>query len=390
MRLVTSLFISLFLLSAALCADTTTNPGYTIDSNKKVTVQVELFLASTCPHCHKEDAFFKELEGKYTWLKVHRNIINEDKNALVRFGLLLKEQNAEDFSVPSAFFCTTRWMGFAQNDTTGKDILKALNYCKKEIEDNGTLTAAARSTLTRWANANFLDTALVDVPASFHSLISLALIDAVNPCSVFCFIAFLGLLFLQETTRERLLMGSLFLVTLGLVHTFQQMFPNVFFTWLEWMRLPAVLVGGLLGFYLLKMYQNKTKRFWIFPLCVLVVVVVQGYQQSCLVNWSYLFEKWVHNQHFFEMEVVLWQLGYQLLYLLPPVFVLFMYTYFINKDALGWFRKRAQGLGLVLLGFIALVMILYPMGFSSLGFSILSFFGVPLVYFLVEYTKKSP
>ena len=130
--LATVRFLLLFICSMPLWADNSFS-WYTIDTNKQVTINVELFLSSACPHCHKADEFFREIEPKTPWLQVKHNIINEDKDALIRFNQFLTELKFNDFAVPSTFFCKSRWVGFDSTETTGKDLLKALQYCKEQI-----------------------------------------------------------------------------------------------------------------------------------------------------------------------------------------------------------------------------------------------------------------
>jgi glutaredoxin len=151
-------FVLLSLFSLQLWAGAMSFAWYTTAPDQHVILNVELFISSTCPYCHKADVFFKEIEPSTPWLHVHRHLINEDKSALDLFNQFLTDQNARDFSVPSIFFCNSRWLGFDSEQTTGNDLLKALAYCKNDIEKEGRLTDETIITLRQWANANGFNT----------------------------------------------------------------------------------------------------------------------------------------------------------------------------------------------------------------------------------------
>lgn len=115
--------------------------------NEQVKIDVDLFLTTTCSHCQKADAFFREVEKKHPWVVVHRYEINEDKAALQIFYEHLQRQNSNNFLVPSIFFCNSHWSGFAEANTTGKRLQQALEDCRQKIINQGKLTPATGSVL---------------------------------------------------------------------------------------------------------------------------------------------------------------------------------------------------------------------------------------------------
>ncbi len=118
---------------------------------------MELFLSSTCPHCQHEKTFFDGVAKQHPELAINYHFIDQDKNALIQFNQLLSEQQQDDFAVPSVFFCDSRWVGFANAETTGKDLLHAIDYCQQQISQHSTLTSTTVSVLRQWANANRFD-----------------------------------------------------------------------------------------------------------------------------------------------------------------------------------------------------------------------------------------
>lgn len=162
-----------------------------------------MFLSSTCPHCQKADAFFREIEGKNPNIHVQRYYINQNKEALGRFYQLLNAEQMQDFAVPSIYICDSRWVGFNTAETTGKDLLKAIDYCRKQIEDKGKLTKEAVNALRHLANANRFITGLVEKPTKFNFTTSIALIDAFSPCAFFSFAGFLAFLLIESKKKNR-------------------------------------------------------------------------------------------------------------------------------------------------------------------------------------------
>ena len=193
------------------------------DALEKVTIHVDLFLSSTCPHCQKADAFFREIEPKKPWLVVHRHIINQDKVALQTFYTYLQQQNSNNFSVPAIFFCDSRWAGFASKETTGKALLHALTYCRKKISEQGELSPVTINVLRKWGGASqFQISTTISQSVSTMLLLS-AIMDALSPCSLFCFAAFLAFLWLYPTRKWlQFNVGLCFLLSLGVVHYLQQ------------------------------------------------------------------------------------------------------------------------------------------------------------------------
>ncbi|TAL60126.1 MAG: hypothetical protein EPN84_10050 [Legionella sp.] len=368
MQIKIRMFFLLFFFSSMLWAAPT---WYTQNTKKNTVLNVELFLSSTCEHCHKADAFFHKLEASNSWLKVKRHIINEDKSALDQFYQLLNEQNMGDFAVPSAFFCDSRWVGFVNEATTGKDLLKGLQYCKKQIEKNGTLDKTTIDVLKHWANANLFDTSMDQQPKVSSYIVMMAIIDALNPCALFCLMGLIALLLIQNETRTRYINGFLFIAALGMVHYLQQVYPTVFFESLIQLRWLVALIGLLTLFFAVRIYQNKPIKYLSGFLAILLGLSLQAYQQTCLMNWSFITQQWLSNQKLTALEWVLAQSAYQLLYLLPWVFLILIIQWLLKKQKLVQLQPLLKIIGLVYLIGLGLLLIIYPAALAYLNLSLL-------------------
>lgn len=375
-------FLKLFLLlyASALWAS---EPWYSQAKDKSVNLNVEIFLSSTCPHCHKADAFLKEIAPQNPWLQVRSWVINDDKEALIRFNQLLG--GSANFSVPSIFFCNTRWIGFSDDKTTGQTLLKALHYCKAQIEKEGELKPATVEVIKRWAQASQYDTSMINTPTAPFYLLGMAFVDAISPCALFGFIAFLTILFMQESRQRQLASGFLFLIGLGIVHYLQQVYAASFYQWSSLLRVPSVLIGLVLLYFAYQAsLNNQISRFFSL-LSFGLAIIILSYQQVCLTNWSYLFEQWLQNQSFSPMAKVWFEMSYQLLYLVPLFLFLMLYIVIINKEKFEKTRIRLRGLGLVTGAILALILIIYPYVLSYLFVSIV-LLGLMVCFFFLKRT----
>jgi len=371
MRIRIQLFLILTLLNTFLWASPEVSPWYAQEKNKNTIINVKLFLSSTCPHCHKADSFFQTIEPKNPWLHVTRHVINKDKKALTQFYKLLTEQKMDDFAVPSVFFCDSRWVGFVTAETTGKDLMKGINYCKKQIEKNGTLTKTTVNTLKHWANANLFDSSMDEEPKPVSYTTMMALMDAFNPCALFCFIGFLAVLFTQDNHRKSILQGLLFIAAVGLGHYIQQTYSESYFEWLPMLRAPAVFIGLITLYLTFKHYRNQNVQTYFIILTFFLAFMLQAYQQICIMNWSYIFEQWLHNQKITSVQMNLLQMAYQIIYLIPLLLTLFLYLIVSRTAAFSKRRSMFNMIGILYLLTLGLFLIIYPLALSSLALSLM-------------------
>lgn len=355
----------LFLCSLPLWADVPLSSWYSLNDKKQASLQVELFLSSTCPHCHKADLFFQKIEAKTPWLEVHRNLINEDKEALSRFGQYLSALNINDFAVPSIFFCKTRWVGFDTVQTTGKDLVQGLEFCKEQIEKKGKLTEPTIEVLNRQANANMLNNGVIEKPSTLHYFFIVSLLDSSNPCALFGFGCFLALLFIQDNRKNQWISGFLFIAAVLVVHYIQQTQPNFFFQILPWLRVFAVLIGLLSLYLVYQLHKNKpVPAKLIFIWTFIFSLFIQAYQQTCIMNWSYIFEQWLFNQPLSAGQQHIMQSVYQLLYITPLVVILSAYLLLNKFKFLSSLKPALRYIGLLCIAITALFLTFYPQALS--------------------------
>jgi glutaredoxin len=360
-QMVIILRLLLLLISLPLSAGYSPNLWYYQDSETGVKINVELFLSSTCPHCQKTAAFFERNSVVYPWLQIKANYINQDKEALAWFSQYLAMLNANDFSVPSVFFCGSRWVGYNSDETTGIDLVKALSYCKQQIEQQGTLSSATISTLQRWANANFFNAGIPEKPTTTHYFIATLLLDILGSCALFSMAGFLAILFTQQTKAHQCIAGFLFIIAVGIAHYVEQAYVSQFFHLLPVIRILSILIGLIGLYWVFCYYKDRLIRssavfIWVF----LWAFCVYSYQQLCLMNWSYMFEQWLSNQSWSNGYKGLIQALYQFLYMMPSIIFLLIFLLIQKTSFFASSKNKLKTIGTLYIFSISLCLTLYP------------------------------
>lgn len=386
MKTLFRLLLAFFIICAHASAADLSSSWYSKGADNKVVINVEMFLSSTCPHCQKADEFFRELEKNSPDLHIQHNFIDKDKNALIRFSQLLNSQQIDNFAVPAIFFCDSRWVGFDSATTTGKDLLKAIEYCKHQIENKGNLTKTTVNTLRHWSNANQFNSGMIEKPSALRYTLTIAFMDSFNPCAYFCFSGFLAFLLIAEQRKKKIIASLLFITSVALVHYFQQVYTSEYFALLPWLRIPAALLG-LLGIYLvIQHYKKQSNDPLYFLLAFFLGLIITIYQQTCIMNWATIFEQWLNNQHFSNWQINLYQLLYQGTYIFPLILILFIYLALLKLTRFAVLKTKFANMGLFFLIIIAMCLIIYPFILSDFIISLLTLFILVVCGFFINLT----
>jgi hypothetical protein len=387
MKTALSFILSFFIVHTSAWALESSSEWYSKNPNNKVILRAELFLSSTCDHCKKADAFFKGIENQHPEWQLKRYWIDQDKKALLRFNQLLTEQQMNDFSVPSLFFCNSRWSGFISAETTGKDLVQALNYCTEQIEKKGRLTSTTVDTLRHLANANRFTTGLVKQPSSPRDYtLTLALIDSFNPCALFGFMGFLAFLLVEEQRKKQIIGSLLFIFSIGIIHYVQQVYTSTFFSLIPWIRIPALVLGLMIFYFVIQKLKNRAATVLYYVLSFLVGLITLIYQQTCVMNWSIIFEQWLNNQHMPSWESSLYQVLYQSVYIVPLILFLLVYLLLSSFKYFDPLRKKLIRIGLLFMLAIALALVIYPFIMHYLGISVFLLFILSIIGYFLNWT----
>jgi hypothetical protein len=384
-QLLRVMFAYVSLISSLIAADSSSIWFEKNKDNKEVRVNVELYLSSTCTYCHKADEFFKSIEGENPWMHVTRYFINQKESSLKLFNERLILLNQTDFAVPSILFCKSRWVGFASAETTGKEIFEGIKFCKDQIEKDGKLSSATISTLNRLGNVNVISANMTETPSPARYILTVALIDAFNPCALFCLITFFALLFLKGINKQATLIRFLFILMIAITHFLQQQFVTGYFVLLPWLRIPAAIIG-LVGFYYMGQYFRGRSISSVFlPLFLLTGLMVYIYQQTCVVSWTYVFQQWLNTQDTTNATKIMYQVAYQFIYVLPLVLSLLLYKLIFSMRVFAKMAKRLNLIGVLVMLAISLLLIIYPYSLSNNALSMFIWVFMVIAGWILSY-----
>jgi glutaredoxin len=342
----------------------------------QITINVELYMASTCPHCHKALQFLEKLQ-KTAPIQIKKYIINEDKVALTSFAQRIKHDQVSNFAVPSIYFCNTRWIGFSTEQVSGKLLSKGLDYCYQQIQAQGQLTPRTAQVLQDWSTASqvHVEQSIQARPLQF--MLSTAFFEALTPCSLFLFITLLAFLWvIPQTKNWKLGGGILFILSLMVIHYLQQVYVAQFVQSYLWGKPPALIVGFILviffSAYLIHQtdgYISLRQRKTLPLLIIITVPCVLIFQQTCGYNLSIVFAEWLARQNFSGNKKLWMNVSYQFIYILPFLLILILDLYFYSNTYRRKFKFHAYA-GALILWLMGLVLAIWPTSTSSLFISL--------------------
>lgn len=352
------------ILYSSMAWSGTLSPWYSKNSEQQLELKVDVFMTSTCPHCHKADAFFKSIEPKMPWLKVNRHVINQDKQALKDFQTKLLEFESTDYSVPAIFFCGVKWVGFESDKTSGERLLQGLNYCYQQIKKEGQLTPITTHVIERMA-PNLFQVDSQAKPAVLNRTSVLALLDALNPCALFALMLFFSFLFIQESTGKKVLVGLLMIPCVAVLHYLQQAQFQAYYFLLSGLRWPTAILGLCLIFYAL--FYKKIGSAILGPvLAFLSMVSVYIYQQSCISNnFSLVYQQWLLELELTDQQLVFYQVLYQFIYICPLILTWIFVIYYLSAKQAAERKTRFEAVGVLYLLAIGMMMLVNPWAMSS-------------------------
>ncbi|KXK26049.1 MAG: hypothetical protein TR69_WS6001001343 [candidate division WS6 bacterium OLB20] len=241
--------ILLLLLTAAVFL---VSAGFVSASDQ---VTLELYWGEGCPHCAKAKPFLEQLAESderidLVMFEVYRNPDN--------YGRMLERVNESgitDFGVPLVFIGDEYVIGYNSDETTGAYIRSiALGQLDSEPgsypDDEETVNVPL---------LNEVDPRSVSLPLL---AVVLGIVDGFNPCALWALLFLISLLIGTEDRKKLILLGSLFILTSGVVYfLFMTAWFNLFVI-LGFIPLIRYLVGAAaLGaaYYNLREWWNKRK-----------------------------------------------------------------------------------------------------------------------------------
>jgi hypothetical protein len=119
-------------------------------------------------------------------------------------------------------------------------------------------------------------------------------------------------------------------------------------------------------------WQTCTKQvvdnlFLVTAFCLSVIVFL--YQQTCTMNWSFIFEQWLQNQPILHVQAIIYRLIYQCIYIAPLLLGLAFYLVISQTKRVKPYKVRLEVMGGVWIGLIGVVLIINPFALANLVLS---------------------
>jgi len=243
------------------------NPSETsipIEDQKPITVK--LFWGVGCPHCRAAESFLDSIQQNYSNLVIEKYEVYYNKENQVLMKNEAERLGIDVKGVPFIVFENNYVTGYQSDSTTGKQLIDLFENSQKEqlhIEENDSVNQIDQ-------NSGAPDSVALPfigkVKTSSLSLpiftILVAAIDGFNPCAMWTLLFLISLLLGMKDRRRMWLLGSVFIITSGLVYflflsAWLQFFA--FFGYIRWLQVGiGILAFGAGGYYLWDFLNNHT------------------------------------------------------------------------------------------------------------------------------------
>lgn len=220
-----------------------------IEENK---INIYLFYSYTCPHCHDEIEYFKELEKKYeNKINIYKYEVLKNKDNTV---LMKTTKNLFDVSstgVPFTVIGKEYILGFSE---TTKDQIEYIldNYLK---EENNIKNETQERTIPILGKIDVKKTSLTLVG------IILGFIDGFNPCAMWILLLLINMTLSINDRKKMITIGLTFIITSGIIYFLSMLGISVILdlTMVTLVRDLIALVAIILGIYNLYIYIKTRK-----------------------------------------------------------------------------------------------------------------------------------
>jgi hypothetical protein len=220
---------------------------------------IHYFRVDGCPHCEDAGAFLARLAAEEPRLAVRGYEISHDEANRALFHDTLRALGVGEAEAGVPFILVGDWatLGYYNDATTGAEIRRQVARClAAECPDALAAIRAGRTPAApppREADTNRLSLPLIgEIDAASLPLLTLTLagLDAFNPCAFFVLLFLLSMMAHQKSRTRMLLVGGIFVLFSGLMYfAFMAAWLNLFqlLGQLAWVTLAAGLLAVFVG-----------------------------------------------------------------------------------------------------------------------------------------------
>jgi thiol-disulfide isomerase/thioredoxin len=370
------------------------------------TVRLYYFFSPTCPHCQAAKPMIADFAARTPWLEVQRYAVKDNRDNARFYYDTAKSLGVEALSVPGFVFCRQVRIGYDSAETTGAELIKALEACHAErVAHPGAAsataptelagTAATATVLAEEASGTTISLPLVgSVNAQAFSLPALTVVlagmDAFNPCAFFVLLFLLSLLVHAKSRARMAIVGGTFVLFSGIVYfVFMAAWLNVFLIAGE-LRIITV-IAGLVALFVAAL--NIKDYFWfkegpslsipdmakpglfrrmrevvttgdMGPMLVgtvLLAIVANSYELLCTAGFPMVYTRALTLAKLESWQYYAWLAAYNVIYVIPLLAIVIVFTKTMGARKLSESEGRILKLvsGLMMLGF-GLVLLFAP------------------------------
>ena len=370
------------------------------------TVRLYYFYSPTCPHCQAAKPLVNDFAARTPWLELQDYAVKDNRDNARFYYDTAQSLGVEALSVPGFIFCRQVRIGYDSAETTGAELIRALEQCHADRLANPAFTGGPPAGEVPAAAAGSPDASegeggtSIRVPfvgtvnAQAFSLPALTLVlagmDAFNPCAFFVLLFLLSLLVHARSRTRMAIVGGTFVLFSGLVYfVFMAAWLNVFLIAGE-LRL-ITLVAGVVALVVAGL--NIKDYFWfkegpslsipeaakpglfkrmrevvtegaMGPMLVgtvLLALVANSYELLCTAGFPMVYTRALTLAKLESWQYYAWLAAYNVIYVVPLLAIVVVFTKTMGARKLTESEGRILKLisGLMMLGF-GLVLLFAP------------------------------
>ena len=222
--------------------------GEKIEENK---INIYLFYSYTCPHCHDEIEYFKELEEKYKdKINIYKYEVMKNKDNLTMMNASKDLFEVTSTGVPFTVIGKEYILGFSEST---KDEFTYIidNYLSKNKNNN----EKVEKKIPILGNIDAKKTSLTLVG------IILGFIDGFNPCAMWILLLLINMTLGMKEKKKMITIGLTFILTSGVIYFLSMLGIGVILdlTLVNVVRDIIAIVAIILGIYNLYTYVKTRK-----------------------------------------------------------------------------------------------------------------------------------
>lgn len=180
------------------------------------TTEMRLYWISTCPHCHEQLKDVKRLQLLYPELKVFTYKLDDNQKYIKELQDLSQTYQFQFGSMPVSFVGNQVWVGFTSQ--IGEEIEEKIKKCLS-LDIDCKINTGTRLVKDRFKiKIPFIGDYDLTHGSLIMSTILIALVDGLNPCSLWVLSLLMTMIVGTNTRKKILVIGLSFLLTTALVY----------------------------------------------------------------------------------------------------------------------------------------------------------------------------